>query len=445
MQHTNNPGIDIAVQLSTTAPERAASWPLAFMPTPGARIVLASQGPRIWTTDCSLESVGDTFVLSGADTTTLRNLERQHRVAFTIVGDKGTVRGSGMARPNDSGSEVLLEPYRLADSENTFELKLNGWTKVAETPAPNIGTLRFWYQAFRMVTIPLSALPVLVGGAAAFAVGEFNVLLLALALIGAVSAHAGANAAADYFDFRNGVDLSKALSSHLGALAQERVEPELILIAAFACFLITAIVGIVLLQVVGWNLLWFGLAGLLGAFFYTGRPISYKYRSLGELMLGILCGPVIVMGAYFVETRGWDWGVFLLSVSLGMIISSISLVNNLRDMPDDRAAGIRTLPMSLGVRGTKLLYYFLSWGPYLIAGVSILFHPNFWPMVVALVSLPKATKAIQALRTTSNDIADIRQKALRNPYPLNSIRLHARFGELLVVGLVIAGVVGLVR
>ncbi len=72
------------------------------------------------------------------------------------------------------------------------------------------------------------------------------------------------------------------------------------------CFLITAVVGLVLVQVVGWGLLWFGLSGLLGAFFYTGRPISYKYRSLGELMLGILCGPVIVMGAYYVGTRSWD-------------------------------------------------------------------------------------------------------------------------------------------
>ncbi len=353
------------------------------------------------------------------------------------------MQGSAMARIVDSGSALLLEPYRLFDGTDTFELKLNGWTKVGEAPPTDIRKFAFWYQAFRLVTIPLSALPVLAGGAAAFALGQSNWLLLALALIGAVSAHAGANALADYFDFKNGVDLAKALSSHLGALAEERVEPELILIAAFVCFLVTAIVGVVLVQMVGWGLLWFGLAGLLGAFFYTGRPISYKYRSLGELMLGLLCGPVIVMGTFYVVTLSWDWGVFLLSVSLGMIISSISLVNNLRDMPDDRAAGIRTLPMSIGVRGTKRLYYSLTWGPYAVAAASLAFHPAFWPIVAVLLSLPRAVKAVRSLSSTGDDIDDIRRTALQNPYPLNSIRLHARFGELLVVGLLIAGIIRL--
>jgi 1,4-dihydroxy-2-naphthoate octaprenyltransferase len=420
------------------------NWPLARPPSEGARIIVASQGPRLWTVECHLEAFGEAFRLTGADRTTLQNLIRQHRVAFTIVDDGPAIQGSGMARTAGPNSDLILEPYRLADGESTFELKLNGWAQITDAPAPDISRYAFWYQAFRLVTVPLSALPVLVGGAAAFALGHFNILGLALALIGTVAAHAGANAVADYFDFKNGVDLSKALSSHLGALAQERVEPELILIAAFACFLITAVVGLVLVQTVGWGLLWFGLSGLVGAFFYTGRPISYKYRSLGELMLGILCGPVIVMGAYYVGTRGWDWGVFLMAAALGMIISSISLANNLRDLPDDGAAGIRTLPMSLGVRGAKRLYYLLTWGPYAVMAASLAFHPGFWPVVVVLLSLPKAAAAAQALRATSDDINDIRQKATTNPYPLNSIRLHARFGELAVVGLVIAGVIRLV-
>ncbi len=420
------------------------SWPLTSKPQNGARIVVASQGPRIWTAECRLESVGETLYLIGADRTTVENLKHQHRVAFTIINGEKSIQGSGIARFSDSSSALLFQPYRLSDGVDTFELKLNGWAKVSEALPPNILKYAFWYQAFRLVTIPLSALPVLVGGAAAFALGQFNVIFLALALIGAVSAHAGANALADYFDFKNGVDLSKELSSHIGALARERVEAGLILIASFACFLVTAIIGLVLVQMVGWGLLWFGLAGLLGAFFYTGRPISYKYRALGELMLGILCGPVIAMGAFYVETQSWDWGVFLISVALGMLISSISLVNNLRDMPDDKAAGIRTLPMSLGVRGTKQLYYFLSGGSYLAAIASLTFHLDFWPIVVILFSLPKAARAIQALRTTKDDIIDIRQKALKSPYPLNSIRLHARFGELAVLGLVIAGVIQLI-
>ncbi len=126
-----------------------------------------------------------------------------------------------------------------------------------------------------------------------------------------------------------------------------------------------------------------------------------------------------------------------------MIISSISLANNLRDMPDDRAAGIRTLPMSLGVRGTKNLYYLLTWGSYLVAGASMMVHPDFWPILVIMLSIPWAARAFRELRAASDDISDIRDRSLRSPYPLNSIRLHARFGELAVAGLVIAGIIRL--
>jgi 1,4-dihydroxy-2-naphthoate octaprenyltransferase len=219
----------------------------------------------------------------------------------------------------------------------------------------------------------------------------------------------------------------------------------MILLAAFGCFMVTAISGMVLLQVTGWKLLLFGLAGLLGAFFYTGRPISYKYRALGELMLGILVGPVIVMGAYFVQTSDWDWAVFLISASLGMLISSISLVNNLRDMPDDRASGIQTLPMFLGISHTKRLYYVLTVAPYLAAAGAVVMEPACWPIGLAAISVPQAVTAIRALSSTKDDIDQIREKALTNPYPLNSIRLHARFGALVVVGLLVAAVIRIVR
>jgi len=209
--------------------------------------------------------------------------------------------------------------------------------------------------------------------------------------------------------------------------------------------LVTALTGIVLIQIAGWRLLLFGLAGLLGAFFYTGRPVSYKYRALGELMLGILVGPIIVMGTYFVQTGGWDWGVFLISAALGMLISSISLVNNLRDMPDDRASGIQTLPMILGISKTKRLYYALSVAPYLAAAGAVIMQPEFWPVGLAVISVPQAINAIWALSSTEDDINQIREKALTNPYPLNSIRLHARFGALAVLGLVVAGIIRIVR
>ncbi len=149
-------------------------WPLANAPHPGARITVASQGRRIWSAEYRLESFGEVIRLAGADHPTQQNLKRQHRVAFTIADGDVQMQGSGMARFDDSTGEIILEPYRISDNSGTFELKLKGWTKVTEAPAPDIGTYAFWYQAFRLVTIRLSALPVLVGAAAAFALGQLT-------------------------------------------------------------------------------------------------------------------------------------------------------------------------------------------------------------------------------------------------------------------------------
>jgi 1,4-dihydroxy-2-naphthoate polyprenyltransferase len=391
------------------------------------------------------------LTLSCSDKTTIENLRHQPRVAFSIIRleEGSSIQGSGIARIEESASLdnklIEIEPYRVTAGEGlTYELRLAGGTLVNEGDPPDISAAAFWYKAFRAVALPMSALPVLAGAVAAFAYGQFNWLFLVLALVGTVTAHAGANAAADYFDFEKAVDLSRALSSHLGALARERVEPEMILFAAFACFLITEVIGLVLVYLVGWQLLLFGMAGILGAFFYAGRPVSYKYRAMGELMLGILMGPVIVMGSFFLHIRSWNWIVFLISIALGMLLSSVSLANKLRGLPDDRSAGIRTLPMMLGVSRTKYLYYFLTACPYLLCVAAIWFDHSFWPIALVVISLPQATRTIQALRSTRNDVDDIRQKSLVHPYPLNSIRLYVSFASLIVACTVMAGLVRLI-
>ncbi len=424
----------------------AVTWPLADQPSQKARVILASQGKRLWTAMCQVKSFDGMFELTCSDSTTIENLRHQGRVSFTVVdsGDQRPVQGNGIAHisaADDGRANIRLEPYRVSNGEETYEVRISGWHKVQDNETLDTSRFSFWYQAFRAVTLPLSALPVLVGSGAAFAQGQINVLLMVLALAGTVLAHFGANAVADYFDFKNGVDLSRALSSHLGALARERVEPEKILLAAFVCFLVTVLIGLILVMLVGWPLLLFGLAGVLGCFFYTGRPFSYKYRGLGELFLGVLLGPVTVMGSYYVQTTSWNWAVFLVSIGLGMLVSSVSLANNLRDLPDDRAAEIRTLPMSLGISGTKKLYYVLSVGPYVFIAAAIALEFSFWPLALVLLSLPQAIRTIRDLLKTSDDEENIRQQSLKTPYPLNSIRLHARFGLLTIAGIAIAGVI----
>ncbi len=424
------------------------TWPLAQKPGKDDILVLSSEGVRLWSAPCQVESFNGSLRLSCSDRPTLANLKRQSRVAFTVVGGRpeAALKGSAMAKvieERGGQASILLEPYRIISGDEIFELRLAGWKKVQEQTLPR-SKYAFWYQAFRAVTWPLSVLPVLIGAAGGFAQGSFSWPLLLLSLAGTLLMHAGANAVADYFDFKKGVDRSTALSSHLGALAREQVEPETILLAAFACFAGAVLIGLVLVQLIGWILLLFGLAGLLGSFFYTGRPLSYKYRGMGELFLGVLLGPIIVTGAYFVQTQNWDWEVFLISVGLGMLVSSVTLANNLRDLPDDRAAGIRTLPMALGIRRAKRLYYLLIGLPYLSVAGAIALEPRYWPAALVVLSLPKAVSTVRALGEAGEEEESIRRKALTSPFPLNSIKLHLQFGALVLAGVVIVGIMRLV-
>jgi 1,4-dihydroxy-2-naphthoate polyprenyltransferase len=428
--------------------EPALSWPVEQRPDKNNIVVLSSEGVRLWSAPCVVDSFNGSFRLMCTDRSTLENLHRQSRVAFTVIrseADAG-LSGSGMAHIISESSDkasILLEPYRIVSGGHSYELRLTGWKAVSEEDLPG-SKFKFWYQAFRAVTLPLSVLPVLVGGAAGFAEGSFKWPLLLLSLLGTVLMHAGANAISDYFDFKKGVDRSTALSSHLGALARERVEPESILLASFACFGLAVLIGLVLVQMVGWVVLFFGLAGLLGSIFYTGRPFSYKYRGLGELMLGVLLGPIIVMGAYYVQVLTWDWSLFLVSIALGMLVSSVTLANNLRDLPDDRAAGIKTLPMAIGISATKRMYYLLLGLPYLVVAGAVILDIKLWPMALIVLSVPRAVGAIRALIQTADEERSIRQKSLTSPFPLNSIRLHFQFGALLLAGVVAAGIIRLI-
>ena len=432
-------------------------WPDKDIWGPGDRgeLVLASQGMRLWTVPCQYRVDGEALVISGVDETTIENLRRQRRVAFSVVNfnRSQTVQGSGLVHlpKGSNGSEMTmrLEPYRLvvgnrrSSSAHSYERRIHGWIPMTEQPTSSEGTFAFWYAVFRAVTLPLSVFSVVLAGAMALVNGRFDAPLFLLCAIGAALAHAGANAVSDYFDLKNGVDLPWALSSHLGALASERTDPDLVRSAALACFVGVALVGVVLVTIVGWPVVLFGLAGLAGGYFYTGGPVNYKYRAMGELWLGLLMGPMTAMGTYYVLSRGWDWSVFFLSFGLGLLISSVSLVNNLRDLPDDRAAMIRTLPMKLGIVGTKNLYYLLIGGSYLAALAAIGFDLRMWPVLAVFGSLPQARRAIAALRSTGNSEQDIRQRARQNPYPLNSIKLHMRFGTLAVVGVGIAWLLAL--
>ncbi|WP_322797234.1 prenyltransferase, partial [Tepidiforma sp.] len=171
---------------------------------------------------------------------------------------------------------------------------------------------RQWFAASRPVSFTTAAIPALVGTLLA-APESFTWWTAALAILGSVLFLAGTNFTNDYFDYRKGSD-RPGIPGPPGAIQQGLLTPRQVLGAGLVCFAAGAAIGLVLCAAVSWQLLWVGAAALAAGFLYTGWPLHLAYIGLGEVVVYIFMGPVIVMGAAFVQLERWTLDAFVASL-----------------------------------------------------------------------------------------------------------------------------------
>ena len=405
-------------------------------------IALSITMPRLWTSIVSCSTENNCLILERPVSFPAVSSDVRMRVSFSLNNGahEPEFHGNGIACISpDSQNRILLKPYRISlESENepaTIERRQNRWQLRQQSPAPSKG-FRFWMRAMRAISFPLSVFPILIGTGCALVAGPVNWLLFALALVGGVAAHAGTNLFSDYSDYVNGVDTTNALSSHTGALVDELIDPSRILMAAAACGMITAFVGGVLVWSIGWPILLFGLAGLLGGFFYTGGPKAFKYLGLGEAATGFLMGPLMVCGAFFVQTRTLTLATVVLSIAIGLLVSAVSYGNNIRDAFFDQEAGITTMPVKFGRRIALFLFRTILILPYILVGFAVFADHRLAPALIIVLSAPWALSIALRFGKCATDFADLSEQAAKCILPLQAIRLHSRFCLFLVVGIV---------
>jgi 1,4-dihydroxy-2-naphthoate polyprenyltransferase len=215
-----------------------------------------------------------------------------------------------------------------------------------------------WLLATRPRTLPAALAPVAVGTAAAIADRGFAALPALAALSGALLLQIAVNLANDYFDYHRGIDTERRVGpmrvTQSGLIAPGRVLGAMWLVLALA-----GICGAYLATVGGWPIIVIGLASIAGVIGYSGGPYPLASHGLGDLFVFIFFGPVAVCGTYFVQTHTLTGTVVMWSVPPGLMIAAILVVNNLRDMDTDRAAGKRTLAVMIGPHYTRIEYTLL--------------------------------------------------------------------------------------
>ena len=290
-----------------------------------------------------------------------------------------------------------------------------------------MATAAQWVAGARPRTLPAALAPVLVGSGAAAALDGFDLLPAVLALVVALALQIAVNYANDYSDGRRGADADRVGPMRL--VGSGAAEPRQVLTAALIAFAVSALAGLALAALSSWWLVAVGAVCMAAAWTYTGGPLPYGYRALGEVFVFVFFGPVAVVGTTYVQTGtlpGLAWAV---SVPVGLLIVAILVVNNLRDIDGDAAVGKRTLAVLLGDRATRIAFVGLFVVAFAVIAAVGFARPE---VLVALLATPLAVPPARTVLTGGRGPALI--GALQGTGLLTLVT-----GVLLATGLVLSG------
>jgi 1,4-dihydroxy-2-naphthoate octaprenyltransferase len=259
------------------------------------------------------------------------------------------------------------------------------------------GSLETWVLAARPKTLPAALAPVLVGTAVAWSVGGFRAGPAAAAAFGALLLQIGSNLANDVYDFERGADREDRTGplrvTQAGLLTPGQVRRGMVLV-----FGASILVGSYLTAVAGWPVIAIGLAAIGAAIAYTGGPWPLGYNGLGELFVLLFFGFAAVCGTAYVQVGHVPRSAWPAGFAAGCLASAILVVNNVRDVEQDRLAGKRTLPVRFGRNWGVAEFGVLTATGIFLPVVSVLTGRQPPTLLIVLVAAPLAVPLFQSLR-----------------------------------------------
>lgn len=251
----------------------------------------------------------------------------------------------------------------------------------------NKSKIVIWLRAARPQTLTASVVPVMVGASLAFNHNQFRIDTTLVALVCALLIQIGTNFANDYYDFVKGADTEDRIGFER-ATALGLVKPRQMLTATIITMCLAFLTGLYLVWIGGWVILAIGILSLLFGVLYTGGPYPLGYNGLGDLFVFIFFGIIAVMGTYYVNALEWSSHSFLASLPVGALCVNILVVNNLRDIHQDKISGKKTLGVLFGEDTLKIEYLALLFLAFLIPIILYHFYSfEIWIMLPYL-SLP---------------------------------------------------------
>lgn len=260
-----------------------------------------------------------------------------------------------------------------------------------DEPNVRVNSPKAWLLAARPKTLTGAAVPVVIGIASAMALhgyGAVRIVPAVLCMLFALIMQVDANFVNDYFDFMKGTDDEQRLGPKR-ACAQGWITAPAMRMGLFVTTLLACVVGLPLVYYGGWEMIMVGLACVVFCFLYT---ISFSYLGLGDVLVLVFFGLVPVCMTYWLvapesQLMSIPWTVVVLSIACGLVIDTLLVVNNYRDIDNDRRAGKRTLIVRMGARGGRLLYLALGVVAAVMAIYAIVYmswHDGKWSYMLVI-------------------------------------------------------------
>ena len=255
----------------------------------------------------------------------------------------------------------------------------------------------FWIKNARSISIPQSLMPALLAVCLAIPAPEFSWWLSLLALIGVVCGHLGLNLFDDYFDYRKKKTNYRDELAHEGFRARigkclyitsgQTTMAKLFAAASIFCT-IALMVGLVVFYFRGVFILYITLATAILGLSYSAPPLRLSYHGMGELVIGIMFGPMNMIGSYYAACGIVSGSIIFISVPVGLLVMNIVYVHSIMDFIPDKKIGKRTFAVLLNnTTGMLITLAIILSAPFIIIASGILTHnlsPLYWLLFLGL-------------------------------------------------------------
>jgi len=245
-----------------------------------------------------------------------------------------------------------------------------------------------WVIAARPKTLPVAFAPIIVASAMAWEDGGFHLVSMMIATLCAALITIGTNFCNDFSDFAKGADTDDRKGPTRVTQAG-LIKPHTLKVATFLVFGLVFNLGMILVHRAGFTILLVGVVSILAGIFYTAGPWPFGYKGLGDVFVLIFFGPVAVAGTYYVQTLELSFNVFMIGLSTGLLATAILVVNNVRDIEEDRRAQKMTLVVRFGRKFGVGLWAFCIVSASVLPLMMIFQNgDHVWSGLTVLVLLP---------------------------------------------------------